>query len=429
MTRYEFDRETGFFVIGLGAANAVTSITGTAGQITASAATGAVTLSIPSTLTGIHIISAPTDQDLVLRGGTGGLATLTITAVGESILVNDASGLNTLALKNTNVAGYSGLAIRDSTGQEKIAFAFGNASAVGACFVGEGYIEASNALGFTVVTNSNTGVNTRWDVANGDLIMYGDSGSINTKFGTQLFKIARSTGIVTMAGAALHADGTSSLPSIAFSSQTGLGFYSAATNTIGFVSAGVESARFTRDTTGGGLDITAIGTNQSIVLTGTGSGAIALVSKAALSAKITTYNGILTAGWGTSVVQADGNIAATTNARSAAVATYTVGAADGTFVVGGSINITTSTTFSFSLDCVYTDDGNVSRTLVLPLTQLSGTFVATGLATNILGAGPYESAAMTIRCKASTSITIRPSSGGTYTAVVYNVAANIRQVG
>lgn len=148
-----------------------------------------------------------------------------------------------------------------------------------------------------------------------------------------------------------------------------------------------------------------------------------------ITGKIASYNAITTAGWGASIVQADGNIAATTNARSAAVATYTVGGSDGTFIVCGAINVTTSTAFSFSLDCVYTDDGNVSRTLVLPLTQLAGTFVATGLATNVLGAGPYESASMTIRAKASTSITIRPSAGGTYTTVVYNVCANIRQVG
>lgn len=148
-----------------------------------------------------------------------------------------------------------------------------------------------------------------------------------------------------------------------------------------------------------------------------------------ITGKISSYNGISTSGWGVSTVQADGNITAATNARSAAVAAYTVGAADGTFVVSGAINVTTSTAFTFSLDCVYTDDGNVSRTLVLPIAQLAGTFVASGLATNVTGAGPYESASMTIRCKASTSITLRPSAGGTYTTVVYNVAGNIRQIG
>lgn len=141
------------------------------------------------------------------------------------------------------------------------------------------------------------------------------------------------------------------------------------------------------------------------------------------------YAGVATAGWGSPAIYGYSTIAGTTNARSAAVASYTVGAADGTFVVSGNVNVTTSTTHSFSLDCVYTDETNTSRTLVIPMAQLAGTFVASGLITNITGAGPYESASMTIRCKASTSITIRPSAGGTYTAVVYNTAASISQIG
>lgn len=145
--------------------------------------------------------------------------------------------------------------------------------------------------------------------------------------------------------------------------------------------------------------------------------------------KIVSYNGVTTAGWGVSTIQADGTVAGTTNSRAAAAATYTVGGADGTFIVCGNINITTSTAFSFSLDCSYTDEANVARVLILPLAQLAGTFVASGLATNVTGAGPYESASMTIRCKASTAITIRVSAGGTYTTVVYNSTANIRQVG
>lgn len=149
---------------------------------------------------------------------------------------------------------------------------------------------------------------------------------------------------------------------------------------------------------------------------------------AAATGNISTYRSVATAGWGVPAIQADGGSAGNVNTRSAAAATYTVGAADGTFVVSGAILINTGTAFSMSLDCVYTDAGNVSRTLVLPLTQLAGTFVVTGLATNVVGTGPYESVSMTIRCKTGTTITIRPSVGGTYTTVNYDVYANIRQV-
>lgn len=147
------------------------------------------------------------------------------------------------------------------------------------------------------------------------------------------------------------------------------------------------------------------------------------------SGKFNFYGNVAAVGWGVPAIYGSGSIDATTNARSAAVATYTVGAADGVFDVGGNVNVTTSTTHSFSLDVVYTDETNTSRTLVLPVVQLTGSFVASGLITNVTGAGPYESAVVRIRAKAATAITIRPSAGGTYTAVVYNVQANIMQVG
>jgi len=52
----------------------VSSITGTAGQITASAATGAVTLSIPSAMTGINSITSVAGQAHIIATGTSGTA-------------------------------------------------------------------------------------------------------------------------------------------------------------------------------------------------------------------------------------------------------------------------------------------------------------------------------------------------------------------
>lgn len=70
----------------------VSSITGTAGQITASAATGAVTLSIPTAMTGITSVTAPAATDYTITGGSTGAV---ITA-GQG-----ASGNVTLAPKGT----------------------------------------------------------------------------------------------------------------------------------------------------------------------------------------------------------------------------------------------------------------------------------------------------------------------------------------
>ena len=124
--------------------------------------------------------------------------------------------------------------------------------------------------------------------------------------------------------------------------------------------------------------------------------------------------------------RATGRVVGTSNARAAAAATYTVGAADGSFLVSGNVLVTTSTTHSFSLDVDYTDESNVARTLLLPMAQLAGNFVTGGLITNVTGAGPYESAVVQIRCKAATTITIRVSNG-TFTTVAYNSEGLIAQ--
>lgn len=145
----------------------------------------------------------------------------------------------------------------------------------------------------------------------------------------------------------------------------------------------------------------------------------------AKSGKTTIYATVTTAGWGQPAIYGSGRAEAQT-ARSSALATYTVGAADGSFEVSGNVNVTASATHSFSLDVVYTDETNASRTLVLPMAQLAGSFVTTGLITNVTGTGPYESPIMHIRCKAATSITIRPNAG-TYTSVTYNAEGLIKQ--
>ena len=173
-----------------------------------------------------------------------------------------------------------------------------------------------------------------------------------------------------------------------------------------------------------------VATNGAIVTYLTVDGVAGLVTfgaALAVTGLVSTYNNIATAGWGVPAVYASGRVVGTANARAAAAATYTVGAADGTFEVSGNVLVTASTTHSFSLDVSYTDEGNVARTLILPVAQLAGAFVTGGLITNVTGTGPYEGAVVTIRCKAATSITIRVSAG-TFTTVTYNSEGSIKQV-
>jgi len=64
--------------------------------------------------------------------------------------------------------------------------------------------------------------------------------------------------------------------------------------------------------------------------------------------------------------------------------------------------------------------------LTLSFSQLTGAFVTT--ITNGTGAGPYEGVPLHIRCKASTTITIRTQAAGVYTTVTYNAEGSITQI-
>lgn len=140
---------------------------------------------------------------------------------------------------------------------------------------------------------------------------------------------------------------------------------------------------------------------------------------------IVQYAGVAAAGLGVPAIYAAGSVVAQTTVA-ASIATFTP-AADGDFLVSGNVNVTASTTHSFSINCTYTDEGGTARTLVLPVAQLAGSFVASGLITNVTGTGPYEGAAMHIRAKQTTAITVGLSAG-TFTSVTYNARAQISQV-
>lgn len=123
------------------------------------------------------------------------------------------------------------------------------------------------------------------------------------------------------------------------------------------------------------------------------------------------------------VIGGNGRVTAQT-AANASVATYTVGAADASYLVFANVLITASTTFNFTVTVAYTDEGNTARTLTLNFSQLAGTLITA--ITNILGAGPYEGVPLHIRAKASTTITIATT--GTFTSVTYNAEGRIVQI-
>jgi hypothetical protein len=134
------------------------------------------------------------------------------------------------------------------------------------------------------------------------------------------------------------------------------------------------------------------------------------------------YKNVTTAGYGVPAIYGQARVTAQT-AAVASIATYTNGAADGSFEVSANVLVTASTTHSFTVTCSYTDEGNTSRTLTLTFSQLTGTLLTS--ITNVQGVGAYEGVVLHIRVKASTSITIGTT--GTFTSVTYNAEGAIKQ--
>lgn len=140
------------------------------------------------------------------------------------------------------------------------------------------------------------------------------------------------------------------------------------------------------------------------------------------SSKFSTYANVVTAGWGVPAVYAAGRVTAQ-SAANASISTYTVGAADGSFEVSANMEVSASTVLSTTLTCTYTDESNTARTMILPVQQLTGSFIAGGV---ISGTGAWETPVMHIRCKAATAITILTSTG-TFTGVTYTAEGIIKQ--
>lgn len=136
----------------------------------------------------------------------------------------------------------------------------------------------------------------------------------------------------------------------------------------------------------------------------------------------TKYNNITTVSGGVPAIRGTGRATGQTAANTS-VATYTVGAADATFIVDVNVLVTTSTMYNFTVTCAYTDEGNTARTITLPFVNLAGTAVAA--ITIAAGAAPYEGIPLHIRAKASTVITIATT--GNFTSVTYNVEGRITE--
>lgn len=158
----------------------------------------------------------------------------------------------------------------------------------------------------------------------------------------------------------------------------------------------------------------------------TGTGTVAVMQNSptlttpTLSGKVPSYNGVSTTGWGIPAIYGTGRSTGQTG-DVASVATYTCGAADGSFIVSCNANCTAFTAGVMAVQCIYTDETNTARTLVLSTSNITGT-----IGTSFAATGAFEGLPLHIRVKASTSITIKTV--GTAWTGTYNVEGVITQI-
>ena len=137
------------------------------------------------------------------------------------------------------------------------------------------------------------------------------------------------------------------------------------------------------------------------------------------SGLIPKYNNIATTGWGITAIYGSDRKTGLTGAQ--ALATFTVGSADGSFEVSANVNVTAFAVGTFNIQVAYTDETNTAQTLKLNFSTLTGTI---GLA--IAATGPFEGIPVHIRAKAGTTIIV--SSTGTFTSLTYNFEESLRQI-
>lgn len=184
------------------------------------------------------------------------------------------------------------------------------------------------------------------------------------------------------------------------------------------------------------------GTTFSGLLQGNGTGAFSAITNSSTVGQVLRVTATNTYGWGAldlsdgdavtgSLPYANGGRDVVTGrstgqtAAVASVATLTVGSSDATYAVSGNILVTTSGSESFSLVVDYTDEGNTARSVTIPILRIA-TSGFTNATISASGAVPYPSSTLEIRCKASTSITIKTS--GTFTGCTYNVQGTIAKI-
>lgn len=383
------------------------TLTGTSNQVTVTNGAGSITLSTPQ-----NIHTAATPQFAKIGIGAAAHAT-------SKIYATDSSS-NVLLVETTGATSQAGLKCSLMNGASAIrAFTFsirGDLDAAGSFCIAD---ETAPAIRMTCDQNGwfgfgGTGLSRIHSIEN--VATASERGIISEQFlggtggGTFIGRKARVSGAsrITINTADILAE---------YKSQGHDGTSFVDSGKIQFLSTGtIGTGRMPCDL----VFFTSTNVSTSVV---TEAMRLTASQQMSMAGPISKYNGITTAGGGVPAIYGQGRFTAQTAAK-ATVATYTVGAADASFLVSANVLITTSTVHNFTVTVSYTDEGNTARTLTLNFSTVGGA-IATAIA-NAGGAVPYEGVPLHIRAKASTSITIGTT--GTFTTVTYNVEGYISQI-
>lgn len=366
-------------------------------------ATGIFGTSTGNALTALNSITSVAALPLVLATGTFGTAITFASATGIPTFATGAvfggglSGITSLAATSATIAG-SGTGINFAVSQS------GSVNGAIATFFAP-LVSTGNAVGFHLGA-SDTG---SYNAAYFQFTNAGGTGSSSNNFSIGMNGVGpcvtMTTTLVTFPGLGLFSGTTD---------QSGQGTGNAF---AGGVSIAKSLLVGTSITTGSPSSGTAaawnLGSYVSTPPTGTSGYAQIAIAGSAYQVPVGP----------TTLVRTYGRVTAQV-AANASIATYTVGASDGSFEVSGNVLVTASVTNSFTETCAYTDESNTPRTLTLTFSNVGGTFLTT--ITNVTGTGAYEGVPLQIRAKAATTITF--ATVGTFTSVTYNAEGSVRQL-
>ena len=396
----------------------VTSITGTANQITASASTGAVTLSLPSSVSTGSLTLTGLTANSFLYSGTAGLLTTTTAPTNGQILI----GSTGAAPVSTTLTAGSGITITNGAGSVTIS---ANASGVVTSF-------SAGTTGFTPST-ATTGAITLAGTLN---VANGGTGLSTSPTNGQLL-IGNGTGytLAALAGTANQITVTNASGSITLSLP------SAVTISSSLTVSGLIANSFLYSGTAGLLTTTTAPTNGQILIGSTGAAPVsATISTSGSGISVTNGAGTITlantgvtsnvAGTGISVSGATGavtisntgvtSLAGTANQITASASTGAITlSTPATFVAPGTIQDTTGMKYSTtgSISAAGTTQGTgtaLTTSYNIVTTVASGTGV-------VLPAGSAGLRVVVVN-KGANSLNVYPASGAAIDSAATNAA-------